>query len=95
MANLHIIRSSGFTHTKLQQCLATVINDDAILLIDDGVYNLNHPELLKVVGTRPIYALEEHVIARGLTPSNSDVNNCDYNRFVALTLDAEKVITWQ
>ncbi|QDP01359.1 sulfurtransferase complex subunit TusB [Thalassotalea sp. PS06] len=95
MANLHIIRSSGFTHGKLQQCLATVIDDDAILLIDDGVYNLNHPELLKVIGSRPLFALEEHVIARGLTPSRSEVKYCDYNKFVALTLDADKVITWQ
>lgn len=79
----------------MQQCLATVIDDDAILLIDDGVYNLNHPKLLKVIETHPIFALEEHVIARGLTPARSDVTYCDYNKFVALTLDADKVITWQ
>ncbi|WP_394174422.1 sulfurtransferase complex subunit TusB [Thalassotalea litorea] len=95
MANLHIVRSSGFTHNKLRQCVQTLMADDSIILIDDGVYNIHHPDMMPFLQKQKVYALQEHIQARGLTPVSDSIKLCQYDDFVALTIDSDKVITWQ
>ncbi|TLU66209.1 sulfurtransferase complex subunit TusB [Thalassotalea litorea] len=95
MANLHIVRSSGFTHNKLRQCLQTLMAADQIILIDDGVYNASHPDMMPLLNTHKVYALQDHIQARGLTPVPSGIELCQYDDFVALTIGSDKVITWQ
>ena len=46
---LHIIRTSGFNNNALAQCLDTTLEQDSLLLIDDGCYNLHHPLLLEIL----------------------------------------------
>ncbi|TKB44825.1 sulfurtransferase complex subunit TusB [Thalassotalea mangrovi] len=95
MANLHLLRSSGFTHMKLQQCQTALLEDDLVLLIDDGVYNLKHPIVEQLASKHQVYALTDHVSARGIVAPLPNVTLCDYEQFVSLTLAADKVITWQ
>lgn len=95
---LHIIRSSGFNTNALNHCLETVLPQDAILLIDDGCYNLNHPLLLATEKSElTIYFIASHAYARAQFIVNSEENS-----YIAITLDDifsiifkhENSITW-
>ncbi len=42
MSTLHLVRKSAFTTNDFAQCLSVLDHQDAIVLMDDGCYNLNH-----------------------------------------------------
>lgn len=91
MATLHLIRSNGFTCNKLAQCLSVVQQQDILLLIDDGVYNVAHSSIATI--DNQWFALSSHMQARGL--SSTAENVIGYQKMVELTEQATKVITWQ
>ncbi|OUS28734.1 hypothetical protein A9Q98_07385 [Thalassotalea sp. 42_200_T64] len=95
MTILHIVRSSAFNDNKLELCLSIVTEHDSIFLIDDGVYNIAHPSLLKLLDRIEVFALTEHTNARALNIDNKKIRTADLSAFVALTDNAEKTITWQ
>ncbi|TRX56888.1 sulfurtransferase complex subunit TusB [Thalassomonas sp. M1454] len=91
MCTLHLIRTSAFADNKLQQCIALLEESDQIVLIDDGVYNVNHNLIDSV--SNSISALSEHIQARGLSSNN--IKQMSYTDLVKATEKAGKVITWQ
>lgn len=95
MAILHIVRNSAFNDNKLNLCLSIISDKDTLFLIDEGVYNIAHPKLIKRLGTIDVYALKEHLVARGLELNDTFIQKADYKLLVELSDNAEKVITWQ
>ena len=72
-----------------QQCHELIAADDAVLLIEDGVYlALENPAL-------NCYVLEADASARGLEEKlGQSVSLATYSDFVRLSLEAEKVCAW-
>lgn len=88
---LHIIQKSPFSSTVLDDCLKTINKDDAILLIQDGVFAVNHPSINQHPLT--IYALQEDLNARGINPDGA--TTCiGYNEFVELCAKYDTSISW-
>ena len=76
--NLHIL------NCRESSTLALYRDDDAVILIEDGVYqNLD----------RPAYILRADLKARGLEPKPNQTL-VDYDGFVQLCANCSKVITW-
>ncbi len=92
MSILHIVRSNGFNDDRLQQCLNLLAENDKLLLIDDGVYNVSHPTCASL--TQAIFAIDSHCQARNIV-EQGNVKQINIEEFVNLSEHAEKVITWQ
>lgn len=95
MSALHTISGSprsGLLHS----CLRLVCPGDGILFIQDGVYHSFPPRLLDCVSQdNALFALREDLVARGLSDRMSDrITPVGYGRFVELTVNYEKVISW-
>ncbi|NVK21573.1 MAG: sulfurtransferase complex subunit TusB [Kangiellaceae bacterium] len=81
--------------TKLDACLNAMSTQDGLLLIEDAVIATHHSGLSCVT-----YALEEDLIARGLSQLvkqhlvNSNIKIIDYTQFVELTLQYDKTVSW-
>ena len=90
---LHLIQKSPFEHSALKDCLAIIDNNDAILLMQDGVLACQH-NLLDTTNTNyPIYAINDDLRARGLDPSNN-IQAIEFTGFVKLCETATRVISW-
>ena len=83
------IFSCGLDHQELFTKISDVLQQNTILLIQDGVYfglYLKNPN---------VYALQQDVIARGLINSYpNSIKLIDYNDFVNLVLNHDKTITY-
>ena len=102
MSTLHIVRQSAFMTNDLAQCLSIISGQDALVLIDDGCYNLEHSllqPLLKTSITQPnnaisINVIKHHAQARALKAIET-VSLIEMAELVALTFTHQRVITWQ
>lgn len=102
MSTLHIIRQSAFLTSDFAQCLSVLSPQDALVLIDDGCYNLNHTLLKPLLqgsiaqsGLTPsLNAIQSHAHARALQAPES-VNLIEMAALVELTFTHQRVITWQ
>ena len=88
MATLHLVNKER----ALRPCLEVAAGDDAVLLLEDGVYaavGVMAPE-------RPLHALEPDVRARGLRDrlAGHVVVVTDV-QFVALVENHRPVVTWR
>ena len=103
---LHTVNKSAFDNSALGDCLAVVSADDAVLLIENGVYGaldnspggLAHIESIKqlsVSGTR-FFVLQADCEARGLAESDllPAVTVVDGAGFVALAAEASAIQSW-
>lgn len=96
---LHTLNKSPYQHQALKSCAEFCTTDDALILIEDGVYAIHHPDLALIVksGTQ-VFALEADVKARGLTTlSTTASDQCElvsYDRFVALCVEYPKQKSW-
>ena len=103
---LHTVNKSAFDNSALGDCLAVVSADDAVLLIENGVYGalnnspskLSHIENIKQLsasGTR-FYVLQADCEARGLAESAllPAVTVVDDAGFVALAAEASAIQSW-
>jgi len=88
---LHLIQRSPFTNTVLKDCLNIADPQDSILLMEDGVYGLQHPLMQQTQLTA--YALQEDISARGLN-SKKSIKEIDYCEFVNLCSQHKHVISW-
>lgn len=89
---LHLIQRSPFSSSVLDDCLDIADSSDALLLMEDGVYGIQHSDIPK---DKDVYALQEDVEARGITiQANSDIKLCNYDDFVSLTTQYNQVISW-
>lgn len=100
MKTLHLLSHSPFTDQRLTSCLHVIGADDGLLLTGDAVLALQPGSLQrKALELMPagvqLFALEEDLIARHLQDCLPErVNSVDYPRFVALSLQADKVNSW-
>jgi len=96
MAILHLVRGSAFNDQNLSQCLSLANKEDAIIFIDDGVYNLAHSLLSKNENQHfSFFVIEHHFVARGLKNQSNNIKSITMNELVALALTYKQTITWQ
>ena len=83
---LHIISNPN----AISDCATHLVNDDAVILIGDGVYGLKDPSLGSQV---PVFALESDLVARGIG-ATSNVTPTKMSQFVALVVKHASSVTW-
>lgn len=89
------IFSRGLDQHELFSKISNVLQQNNLLLIQDGIYFGCDLENFKQSININIYALKQDVIARGLIntyPTN--IKLIDYEDFVNLVLNHEKIITY-
>ncbi len=94
MSTLHLMRTSAYQQNDLTQCLDLLQASDAIVLLDDGCYNLSH-HLLTANISNPIYHINEHAIARAMLDQKKISQAITLAELPALFFTFDKVITWQ
>jgi tRNA 2-thiouridine synthesizing protein B len=98
MSTLHLVRKSAFTTNDFAQCLSVLDEQDTIVLMDDGCYNLKHPLMDSLIkradSTISINVLANHTRARAIE-THAAVEHIEMNDIVELTFSHNKVITWQ
>ncbi|GLR07863.1 sulfurtransferase complex subunit TusB [Mixta theicola] len=94
---LHTLMSSPF-QCDYYLLLRMLQPDDDLLLMQDGVLaGLQNNRLLPQLLQSParLWALEEDVVARGLTAQiSSKITVIDYNDFVMLTVKQQQQMPW-
>lgn len=95
MSCLHTISRSP-KHGLLHACLKVINPGDGILFIEDGVYHCRDNELLSSISRDNIvYGLREDLVARGLRDKQDAlVEVVGYHKFVELTIQHSKTVSW-
>jgi len=89
---LNLVRCSAYSSNQVNNCLATLLKNDSIILLDDGCYNVTHACLSE--NTNDIYVINEHALARALTiPKN--ITAISMNELDNLFFTHNSVVTWQ
>ena len=83
---LHIISNPNAS----APCTLHLLEDDAVILIGDGVYAITGN---KLDGRVPVYALESDLLARGVL-ATSNVTPTKMSQFVALVVEHANSVTW-
>ena len=87
MATLHIVNKAA----ALDDCLALMTDDDALLLIEDGVYAARHSP--QAPGT--LHALDSDLQARGLVNRiDAAFHVVSHDGFVSLVEQYQPIVTW-
>lgn len=89
------LHTSPFNSDSAQSVLNLLQSEDGLLLTQDAVYLLSHPELLdklKEVNCK-LYMLQPDLDARGIKPVTG-TQAISYDQMVALCLQYDKVISW-
>ncbi len=99
MSVLHIINKSPFERSSLQTCLRLAKKGSGILLIEDGVYAAMNggeckDEVVTATGEHKLYALQADLDARGIKNIIDGISLVDYDGFVKLTTEHDKVQSW-
>lgn len=99
MSCLHTINRSPES-SLLESCLSVIKKGDAILFIEDGVYHCTDSLASKLTlqtlnNSVRLYALREDLVARALLPRIPDyITTANYQRFVELSCEHSKVVSW-
>jgi tRNA 2-thiouridine synthesizing protein B len=96
MATLHVLSHSPYSNSSLESCLRLLGKHDGLLLSGDAVYALQTGSDASGKLTQApnvLYALEEDVTARNIS-SDHNVQLVDYNAFVELCCQYDKVNSW-
>ncbi|MFA3792243.1 sulfurtransferase complex subunit TusB [Aliiglaciecola sp. SL4] len=93
---LHKFSVSPFSQSNLISALSRIDPNDGILLMEDAVYGLNSALIFEPIiqRTKNVYALQPDCVARGITCTEQAITLIDYDGFVALSLEYDKVISW-
>jgi len=101
VAILHTVNKSPYERNNLESCLTYSKAGSGIILIEDGVYGAisqsGKSELLKAaVSDKKVYVLGPDLKARGLSEDLmiEGVEIVDYDRFVVLVTEFDKVQAW-
>ena len=97
MATLHIVRQSAFSSNDFFQCIQTIKENDAIVFIDDGCYNLHHRLINSIDHNKNVSlrVIEQHAHARAISINEAIYTKITMNDLVILTFENDRVITWQ
>ncbi|QEW06591.1 sulfurtransferase complex subunit TusB [Nitrincola iocasae] len=90
---LHTLNTSPSDSSTLAQCLATLSDDDVLLLIEDGVYLTLPAHRDKLPDTVKLHALAVDLEARGIQETGKIIAITD-PEFVNLTLSCDRVVSW-
>lgn len=90
MHTLHIVSKSP-GHPRFLECLSMVDTNDVVLLTGNGVVALADSS---IEVPSPLYALEGDIQARALTPDSARCQVIGFDDMVALTIQAQRVISW-
>ncbi len=98
---LHTVTKSPFSHYALRDCLQLISPNDALLLLEDGVYACKpdtnvtvHLKQLSDMGAM-VYAIADDLAARGLVAGLPEfVQPIDYPGFVELTAQFKATHSW-
>ena len=95
LSTLHTVNKSAFGSDALAACLRVARSGDAIVLLEDGVYNALDTAALVGAGLR-IYALREDLQARGIPAEQlpAHVETIAYKDFVALVCTHARTVSW-
>lgn len=91
MNTLHIVSKTG---QPFSLCLRTLRSNDAIIFIEDGVYNLPEMTFQNIQVKQPAFALLDDCYARGLDISDKPANGISVDQFVTLTEQYSKTLSW-
>ena len=91
MSTLHIVNKTG---QPFSLCLRSLRSEDAVIFIEDGVYNLQEMNARNIQIKQPGFALLDDCLARGLNISDNTVDGISMDQFVALTEQYTKTISW-
>lgn len=97
MNTLHLLNESPFSSNVFKTALAFIHKQDGILLTGNAVYILqSNSSLLSQMSQSSIkiYALDEDIEARAITPLANDIKIINYSEFVMLCTEYNKVVTW-
>lgn len=99
MTTLHLIRTSDFTSTQFNSALNVLNQNDALVLLDDGCYNIHHTLMQNNITKRLIneqcfYIIGEHRTARAIKV-NDFIQEIPLSQLVELSFQYNKVMTWQ
>lgn len=99
MATLHLLSHSPFADSRLSSCLNLLANGDGLLLCGDAVYALqtgtpHRQSLEQLPDNVALFALDEDVLARGLTNLPERLQQVDYPAFVELCCRYERTNAW-
>ena len=83
---LHIISNPN----SISDCTVHLVDDDAVILIGDGVYGLKD---LRLDSRVPVFALESDLVARGIL-ATSNATPTKMSQFVALVVEHANSVTW-
>ncbi|WP_257295436.1 sulfurtransferase complex subunit TusB [Endozoicomonas sp. YOMI1] len=92
MSTLHTVTKPG---QVMALCARAVVSGDSVLLIEDAVYELLSPPtgLNALPDSCSVYVMDIDARARGVEVS-APFEVIDYDRFVSLCVDNEKVLSW-
>lgn len=97
-AILHIVNKSPFSSQALDACLNRMKNDDAIILLEDGVYAAltTQPHSMALNKFSQCYAIQKDIEARGLASDAllSNIQLIDFDTFVDLTVEYPLNHSW-
>ncbi len=98
MSMLHVINKSPYERNSLDTCVGYVKEDDAVLLIEDGVYAARKGGKAadKLAGLNDVSVLGPDLAARGISEDKlvDGVKIVDYAGFVDLVEAKDKVQSW-
>ena len=98
MSILHLVNKSPYDGSNLDTATSIMKDGDTLLLIEDGVYGAikNSKAAGLLEGRNNISVLGPDLAARGIGEDKliDGVNVVDYNGFVDLVADNDKVQSW-
>ena len=95
MSCLHTISQSPSLQL-LDTCASVLETGDAVIFIEDGIYYCNQKESLAEFKVEfQVYSLVEDMNARGMLKRNLiDAELVNYQQFVELCCEYDKVVSW-
>jgi tRNA 2-thiouridine synthesizing protein B len=101
MSTLHTINKSPFDRSSLDSCLRVINDNDAILLIEDGIYAATSGTIFSnavkaAAKTHSVYVLGPDLSARGMKEDGlvEGVRIVDYKGFVDLVTENDMTNSW-
>ena len=95
MSCLHFISRSP-SQGLLESCLKVINAGDGVIFLKDGVYYCIDDSVLATISQdNMVYGLREDLVARGLLEKHVDrLEVVGYHKFVELTVQYDKTLSW-